>query len=141
MPDGHTAQRIEIARGAAAVGAVAAKKYPYATAYRLIRSRMEENVQRRRDSDAFRLGAHLAAAAWVKNLPEDVDWRATALARHRDTVQWLLPRVGMASDDIARAVAQAAELKNVSEQQLLDWLDSIKKSAPQRASEPRRDPR
>src|SRR5512140_1580200 len=89
--------RKEIARGAAAIAAITDRKYPYETAYRLLRACLEKNVQHHRDSDAFLVGAHLVIASWVEDLPEDVRWRERALARHRDIAEWLRPHVNLSS--------------------------------------------
>jgi len=124
-PEQSAALRAEIARGAAAISEVTAHNYPYATVHRLIRNRVEKNIQERRDSDGFRLGAHVAAGFWVRHLPEEVSWRKTALARHRDVVYWLLPRVGLPIGEIAGVVAHAEGLSKASQQELLGFLEAI----------------
>jgi hypothetical protein len=120
-----TEARSELSRGAAAVAAVVAKKYPYATAYRLVRSRLERNVQEHRDSDGFIVGANLAAAFWLAALPQDLSWRETALTRHRDVVAWILPRLGLSDEEIARAVARAQGLNPAAEQRLLHFISQL----------------
>ena len=116
------AERAEITRGTAAVTAVIAKKYPYSVAYRSIRNCLEKNVQQQQDSDAFLIGAHLTAAFWLAKLPKDLSWRDKALARHRDIVQWLMPRLGLRADEVTHTVAQAAGFTPASEQQLRNFL-------------------
>src|SRR5262245_26837105 len=74
--------RGEVVRGAACVGAVIRARYPHEVSRRLIDNCVEENLQKRRDSDGFRLGVHMAAAYWTLRLPEDVPWRARAIAQH-----------------------------------------------------------
>jgi hypothetical protein len=118
--------RAEVGRGATTVAAAAAHNYPPETIYRLIRNALEENVQKGRDSDAYRVGAHLAAAFWIQQLPEDVSWRETALARHRDIVAWLLPRTGLPEEEVAHTVARAEGLTATSEQRLLEFLRGIR---------------
>jgi hypothetical protein len=113
----------EIAAAAASVADVTARRYPYDTTRRLIRGRIERGI-REHDSEAFRLGAHLAAAFWISQLPVDLAWRDTALARHRDVVRWLVPRVGQPVEAIAHAVAQAERMPAASEQQLLGFLQA-----------------
>src|SRR5262245_49876578 len=71
--------RNEIARGAREVTAVTLRRWPRPTIYRSIRLQLEVNVQNYQDSEAFRLGAHLATALWLQELPEDVTWREKAL--------------------------------------------------------------
>jgi len=124
-PASPAVMRAEIARGAAAVADVTVHKYPYATTHRLIRSRVEKNLQEKRDSDGFRLGAHVAAGFWVEHLPVDITWRPTALARHRDQVYWLLPRVGLSLTEVAAAVARGEGLPKTSRQNLLTFLEAI----------------
>ncbi len=118
-------QRAEIARGAAAIAAIAAQTFPYATAYRLMRAKLEENVQTHRDSDGFIVGAHLAIAAWVASLPPDVDWREKALARHSDVAGWVLPRLGMPAEDVQNTTALAAKLTPPQRQHLADILQDL----------------
>src|SRR5262249_12737488 len=114
----------EVARGAAAIADIASHRYPYQTIRRLIRSRLEQNVQQHRDSDGFRLGAQLAAGLWIDQLPRDVPWRETELAAHRDVVRWLVPRVGLSIDEVARTVAHAEGLPPEGEQQLRRFLQA-----------------
>ncbi len=114
--------RTDLARGAAAVAAITAKKYPYLTVYRLVRARLEKNVQERRDSDGFLLGAHLAVSSWLSDLPSDLSWRQRALARHADIAEWLLPRIGLPAKEIAEIVAHAAGLTPAAEQRLLQFV-------------------
>jgi hypothetical protein len=121
-PGSQSALHAEVARGAATVGEITAKKLPYDTAHRLIRAALEKNVQVRRDSDAFRLGAHLAAAFWVEQLPTDVTWRDTARARHGDLVVWLTARVGLPPEEVAQTVVQAEGLPPDAKRRLLQLL-------------------
>ncbi len=102
--------RLEIARGASTVAAIAVKKFPRETTYRLMRASLEKNVQARRDSDGFAIGAHLVIAVWLMALPNDVGWREKALARHRDVAGWILPRLGLPVEEIQNITAQAAKL-------------------------------
>ena len=109
-------------RGAAEIAAIRARKYPYGTAYRLMRACLEKNAQERHASDAFLVGAHLTIALWVADLPQDISWREKAFARHRDVAEWLLPRVGLPPKDIAHLVVRAAGLPPAAEQRLLDLV-------------------
>jgi hypothetical protein len=65
------------------------------------------------------------AAMWLEQLPNDLSWRATALARHRDIVEWVLPRTGLSDEDIARTVAHAGGLTPAAERHLLEFLRRI----------------
>jgi len=112
----------EVARGAACVGAAIRARYSYDATRRLIRNCVEENLQRRHDSDGFRLGVHMSAAYWTLRLPEDVPGRATAIAQHRDIVKWLLPRVGVPAEEVTHTTVSAAGLPDTAEQQLLELL-------------------
>jgi hypothetical protein len=112
--------RAEVRRGAAEITAIRARKYPNDTTYRLMRVCLERNVQERRASDAFLVGAHLTIVFWLADLPQDVPWREKAYARHRDIAQWLFPHVGLSLKDIAHLVVRAAQLPPRAEQRLLD---------------------
>jgi hypothetical protein len=126
---GHTALlRAEVARGAAAVASLTERPFPYAVTYRAIKDRLQKNVQEHADSDAFRVGAHLAVTAWLSGLPEDVSWRARALARHRDIVGWLLPRVALTPDAIADCVVEAQRLSPAAAQRLHDLVALLRHS-------------
>jgi hypothetical protein len=114
--------RAEVRRGAAEITAIRARKYPYGTAYRLMRACLEKNAQERDASDAFLVGAHLTIAFWLADLPQDVTWREKAFARHRDVAEWLLPHVGLPPKDIAHLVVRAARLPPAAEQRLLDLI-------------------
>ncbi len=119
--------RTEIARGAATIGVIVAKKYPYATIRRLIRESLEKNVQAHRDSDGFLVGAHLAALAWIERLASDLSWRERARAHHRDIVEWLRPRIGLPDEEIARIVSDAAGFTPAIRQRLLQFLGEIRR--------------
>lgn|SRR5512139_1429117 len=112
----------ELARGASTVAAITAKKYPYATLYRLVRASLEKNVQEHADSAGFLVGAHLTVTSWLWNLPTDLSWRERAIARHSDIVEWLLPRIGLPPEEIARSVGHAAGLTAPAEQQIREFL-------------------
>lgn len=112
----------ELARGAATVAAITAKKYPHSTTYRLIRARLEKNVQEGADSDGFLVGAHLAISSWLWNLPTDLKWRETAIARHADIATLLLPRIGLPPEETAHIVARAAGLTAPAEHQILAFV-------------------
>ncbi len=114
--------RAELARGAAAIAAITDKKYPYDTTYRLIRACLEKNVQMHRDSDPFLVGAHLAIASWIEDLPPDLSWRERALARHRDVAEWLRPRISLRSEEVAHVITQAARLTPAAQDRLLRFL-------------------
>ena len=121
-PIASAPSRAEVGRGAAAIAAIRARKYPYGTVYRLMRACVEKNTQERRASDAFLVGAHLTIALWVADLPPDISWREKAFARHRDVAEWLLPRVGLPPKDIAHLAVRAAGLPPAAEQRLLDLV-------------------
>ncbi len=132
------------------VASAIAKKAPYATTYRLIRGQLEKNVQEHRDSDAFLLGAHLIAAVWADGLPHDVTWRTQVLARHRDIVGWLVPKVGLPLADVAHLVVQVQQNPGASEERLHDFLrqiterpdsEPVRTPVPPPASAPHSDPR
>jgi hypothetical protein len=114
------ALRAEVRRGAAEIAAVSAKKYPNGTAYRLMRVCLEKNVQERRASDAFLVGAHLTIALWVADLPQDISWREKAFARHRDLAEWLLSRLGLPPEEVAHLVVQGAGLPPSAERRLIE---------------------
>jgi hypothetical protein len=117
------ALRAELRRGAAEIAAIRVRKYPYGTAYRLMRACVEKNVQARHASDAFLVGAHLTIALWLVDLPESLSWRGKAFARHRDVAEWLIPHVGVPPKEIAHVVAQAARVPPAAEQRLLDLVE------------------
>ncbi len=132
-PPGASDVHAEIARGASAIAAINPKKFPYATAYRLMRARLEENVQAHRDSDGFVVGAHLVIAAWLAALPNDVGWRQKALARHCDVVGWVLPRLGLPANDVESTTARAAKLTPAQRQQLTEILRDLTSEKPTRS--------
>jgi len=115
----RAAAMAEIRRGAAEISHVAAQRQPWSAAYRAMQTEMQRSVQQRRDSDGFRLGAHLAIAAWLQDLPSDVGWRGSALARHADLAGWLSLRLGLPPEAVARTVSGAA---NLSQKQQADVL-------------------
>jgi len=112
----------EIARGAATIASVTAKRRPHPTIYRSIRDALEKNMQEHHDSEGFRLGAHLIAAFWLERLPQDVPWREVPLARHRDIVRWLMEDTKLGSDDVAETAAAAAHLTEAQAAELSDAL-------------------
>lgn len=107
------------------VAALTAKKYPYPTTYRLIRASLEQNVQEHRESDGFLVGAHVATAFWLNRLPEDLAWRETALARHRDIAGWILSRLNLTPTEVARAITAAQGLSAASEPQLRRFIAQL----------------
>jgi hypothetical protein len=115
--------RAELRRGAAVIAAIRVRKYPYGTAYRLMRACLKKNVQARLGSDAFLVGAHLTIALWLADLPESLSWRGKAFARHRDVAEWLIPHVDLPPQDIAHRVVRAAQLPPAAEQRLLDLVE------------------
>jgi hypothetical protein len=118
-PFAAAVSRGEVRRGAAQIAAISGKNYPYGTAYRLMRACLEKQVQEQRASDAFLVGAHLTIALWVADLPQDISWREEAFARHRDVAEWLLPRLGLAPEEVAHLVVDAAGLPAAAERRLL----------------------
>jgi len=119
-PFAATVSRAEVRRGAAEIAAISGKNYPNGTAYRLMRACLEKNVQERRASDAFLVGAHLTIALWVADLPQDISWREKAFARHRDLAEWLLPHLGLPPKEVAHLVVHAAGLPAAAERRLIE---------------------
>jgi hypothetical protein len=85
---------------------------------------LEKNAQEGRSSDGFLVGAHLAAAFWLEQLPPDVTWGEAAAARHLNVVGWTVPRVPLTPEDIARIVAHTDGLAPDSEPRLLRLIRS-----------------
>jgi len=113
----------DVQRGATQMADVIARRLDYETRYQMAKGVLEKNLQLGQDSDAFRLGAHLALTYWLARLPNDIGWRPKALSRHSHVTQWTVSASPLELTTVAHAVATALKLPRGEE----DWLLSILK--------------
>jgi len=113
----------EVRRGARTMNDVFQRRLEYPMTYRFARGALEKNLHEKRDTHGFRIGAHLALVHWLSKLPEDLEWRPKALARHRDVSHWMMRDAPVDPARVAATVASTLALSPDEGRWLLDILN------------------
>jgi len=116
------ALRAEMTRGATEISRITQHRDSYGAIHQLIRQCLERNAQQGSGTFGFLIGAHAAAALWLRRLPPDVAWREAAVGRHLGIIMQLLTRTGLGADEVARLVARATGSGPSAQKWLVDML-------------------
>lgn len=122
----------EVERGARTMKEVFDRRLEYRMTYRFARGALAKNVHAQGDTRGSRLGAHLALVWWLVKLPEDVDWRPTALAQYRDVSRWMAQEAPIDLAQVAHTVAVVLQIGPPDER----WLLGILRGDPAAAATP-----